>query len=225
MQNLARETLGSDLSTEETSTLYSDTENEADGTGSPNTSVDSDGNENHILDAFVTAIAEETGLDSDELNDHDAFEDLGIDSIMSIAILGSVRNRTGSEFPTSIFTTHPTLGQLRKSFGRQAEKPAALKKTSAQKKLKPKYSSNSVLLQGSRHSGLPVLFLISDGAGSAASYISIPEFSQKLPVYALESPFLHCPTEFNCSIEDVAGMFITKIREIQTAGPYYLGGW
>jgi thioesterase domain-containing protein len=89
----------------------------------------------------------------------------------------------------------------------------------------PKYSSNVVLLQGRPSSPLTPLFMICDGAGSATAYIHLPSFKTGLPVYALESPFLHCPEEYTVSIQEIALMFKTAIQKVQPHGPYMIGGW
>lgn len=67
--------------------------------------------------------------------------------------------------------------------------------------------------------------MITDGPGSAASYLHFPQFEPRLPVYALESPFLHCPYDYDSSIEDICSIFVKALRNIQSSGPYLLGWW
>ncbi|KAL2046127.1 hypothetical protein N7G274_001574 [Stereocaulon virgatum] len=64
------------------------------------------------------------------------------------------------------------------------------------------------------------LYLIVDGAGSAAAYIHLPSLPSGGNIYALESPFFSDPTEFTCSIEAVAGLYHTALRKTQPEGPY-----
>ena len=175
-------------------------------------------------DVFISAVATETGIDAREIEPSTLFVDLGVDSLMSIAVLGAVKDRTGRMLPASIFTDYPTVADLRKALGNPSEpqqsspKPKAVKTGS-------QYSSHPVFLQGRLNTGLPTLFMIADGAGSAASYLNLPPMPFGIPVYALESPFLHVPLEFTCSFEEMAAIYVEEIRSIQPRGPYMLGGW
>ena len=174
-------------------------------------------------DVFISAVATETGIDAAEIEPSTLFVDLGVDSLMSIAVLGAVKDRTGRMLPASIFTDYPTVAELRKALGKPSEpqrsSPKPKPKSSSQ------YSSHPVFLQGRLNTGLPTLFMIADGAGSAASYLNLPPMPFGIPVYALESPFLHCPLEFTCSFEEMAAIYVEEIRNIQPRGPYMLGGW
>lgn len=82
-----------------------------------------------------------------------------------------------------------------------------------------------VLLQGRSSSKENPVFLATDGAGSATAYIHIPPLSNGRRMYALESPFLRDPYEFNCSVEEFCSLYAVAIQENQPKGPYYIGGW
>ncbi|KIA76012.1 polyketide synthase [Aspergillus ustus] len=87
------------------------------------------------------------------------------------------------------------------------------------------YKSNVVLIHGRKKSNKTPLFLITDGAGSATAYLHLPRFPTGMPLYAVESPFVRCPLEYNFSVEETAEMYIAAIKKIQPEGPYNLGGW
>jgi acyl carrier protein len=53
-----------------------------------------------------------------EINNSSSFADLGVDSLMSIAIIGRVKDCTSFEVPASIFTDHPTVAGLIKALAR-----------------------------------------------------------------------------------------------------------
>lgn len=55
------------------------------------------------LEVFRSAIAAETGLHPGAVGLNTPFEDLGVDAFTSISILDTVRERTGIEFPASLF--------------------------------------------------------------------------------------------------------------------------
>lgn len=85
--------------------------------------------------------------------------------------------------------------------------------------------ANVVLLQGRASSTENPVFLATDGAGSATAYIHIPSLPKGRRMYALESPYLSDPLDFNCSIEKFCSLYVTAVREMQAHGPYYIGGW
>ena len=85
--------------------------------------------------------------------------------------------------------------------------------------------SHPILIRGRPSSKETPLFLIADGAGSAASYIHLPALSKGNRVYGLESPFTKDPQTFNHTVEEVAAIYLKAIRTISPRGPYLIGGW
>lgn len=183
---------------------------------------------NDVADVFISSVAAELGIDPAEMEPSTRFSDLGVESLMSIAILSAVNDRTGTMLPTSFFIDYPTVADATKELGSASQPPPPPAASWAAKKpeaSKPKYTSRSIFIQGRPKSGLIPLILIADGAGSAASYVNLPPFKSKIPVYALESPFLQCPLEYTCSFEEVATIYVDEIQKICTSGPIMLGGW
>lgn len=180
-----------------------------------------------VVDIFISAVASETGIHVNEIEPSTLFSDLGVDSLMSIAVLSAVKDQAGMLLPASFFTDHPTVADVRRQLGTPSKPVPPVSSAVVTKSVKapPKYKSNCVFLSGKPNKSGPVFFLIADGAGSAASYISFPPFADGLPTYALESPFLHCPLEYNCSFEEVASIYVDEIRKVRPHGPYILGGW
>lgn len=79
------------------------------------------GNEKNsdVFGAILKSISTQTGTDMSELKDNMAVGDLGVDSIMAIEITSDVRRSGGgSEFPATFLTDYPTIGDLRREFGR-----------------------------------------------------------------------------------------------------------
>ena len=219
----------------------------------------------NVADLLLHAVATETGFDAEEMEPCTLFTDMGVDSLMSIAIIAAFRKESDIELPVSFFTNNPTVADVRAELERgpeaanRPEKPAAtparalpLKPAAPQKavknaaektlRLKPKvakrdsnphllqetqpaYFSNVVLMQGRSSSTETPLFLITDGAGSATAYIHLPPLPGGRRIYALESPFLHAPEAYTCSISEVSAIYLTALRKTQPQGPYMLGGW
>ena len=61
-------------------------------------------------------IASEVGVDVKELSDDAKISDLGVDSLLTISILGRLRPETGLDLPSSLFIAYPTVAQLRAFF-------------------------------------------------------------------------------------------------------------
>jgi iterative type I PKS product template protein len=244
-----------------------------------------------IFNQCLSAIAKETGYPTESMNDDTVFDDMGVDSLMSVAIIDTIKKTSGITVPAAFFTVHPTVGAMRRALDDLVELDAPMsseiveageKKAPSMKSVsisetpvaapafpigkteavvasesssvvvvessapritpvkvvaegpkqeftppqpKKQYSSNVVLLQGRPLSGKTPLFLLVDGAGSSTAYMHLPFFPTNLPVYALESPFLHCPLEYTISIHEIALLFVEAIRKTRPKGPYMMGGW
>ncbi|KAL8826801.1 MAG: hypothetical protein Q9191_003572 [Dirinaria sp. TL-2023a] len=68
------------------------------------------------LSNVLTTIATEVGVDNSELVDDARISDLGVDSLLTITILGRLREETGLDLPSSLFVTYPTVAQLKEYF-------------------------------------------------------------------------------------------------------------
>ncbi len=67
-----------------------------------------------VLDTLLSSIAIETGTDVAELTDDAVVSELGLDSIMAMQVVATVRNNTGVEISSSFIFQYPTIGGLRK---------------------------------------------------------------------------------------------------------------
>lgn len=73
--------------------------------------------------AIRAAISQETGFPPSEIISSTNLADSGIDSLMSLQILGSLREEHGLELPSSFFTDHQTFGDIEKARS-QTTRPA-----------------------------------------------------------------------------------------------------
>jgi iterative type I PKS product template protein len=196
-----------------------------------------------IIEIFISKVLSETHMDREHLTEITAFADLGVDALLSIAILKEIKLKTGLELEASFFISHPTLADARRALAKitgqsdaghlpmEVACPLSRKYSEEMNgislpfKATRKFTSNVILVQGTSSPGKTPLFLISDGTGSAASYVNLPRFPTHIQVFALESPFLHRPMDFTCSVSQVAAMYLEAIHTIQSHGPYMLGGW
>jgi iterative type I PKS product template protein len=189
-------------------------------------------------------VAEEMGVDTSEITDQLDLSEMGMDSLMSLTILGALREQTGIDLPSTFLVTNVTIEDIENELGmRPKTKPkvetikapakAASKSphlAEVNKKLEAIDTSKfppatSVLLQGNAKIATKKFFLVPDGSGSATSYISIPNISPDMAVYGLNCPFMKAPDKWTCGVEGVSQLYLKEIKRRQPEGPYLIGGW
>ncbi|OAK99816.1 ketoacyl-synt-domain-containing protein [Phaeosphaeriaceae sp. SRC1lsM3a] len=191
-------------------------------------------------------VAEEMGVDVSEITDDLDLTDIGMDSLMSLTILGSMREQTGRDLPADFLTVNVTIKDIENALGMRPKPKEQVKAPSKTVSKTPKKlpqlaevnkrlekvvditglpAANSVLLQGNPKTATKKFFLVPDGSGSATSYISIPNISPDMAVYGLNCPFMKCPEKWTCGVEGVSAIYLNEIKRRQPEGPYLIGGW
>lgn len=204
-----------------------------------------------IGDCFINALISQTGIDPADLDDATMLTELGVDSLMGMAILQEVQNVTGETLPATIFFELQTIGDVKEHLGGDVDTssvdespdmtpseslsestsvssvadPDEVPKPTDLAQLTEEYTSNAVLLQGDSKSTQRPLFFVAGSSGAASIYAKIPKLDAGLPVYALEFPFLMCPDEMHYRPEDIAPVYLAAIKNIQKEGPYLIGGY
>jgi iterative type I PKS product template protein len=74
-----------------------------------------------IVSKVMEIIAEETDLNASELVDEAAFENLGVDSLMSLTISARFREDLNLDISSTLFTDYPTIGEMKSFFGHQGK--------------------------------------------------------------------------------------------------------
>jgi iterative type I PKS product template protein len=202
-----------------------------------------DSNSSELRDIVRETISVEMGVEVEEIVAAPDLAALGMDSLMSLSILGILREKTGLNIPSDLLGHNPALKDIERALGiedkpkRVTPKPApkAVKpepKTQAVAKIAPAYVDNyphrkatSVLLQGNHRTAAKQLFMIPDGSGSATSYTEISEVGSDVAVWGLFSPFMKTPEEYKCGVYGMATKFIDEMRRRQPIGPYAVAGW
>ena len=62
---------------------------------------------------MLRLVAQETGLEREELTDERTFVEIGVDSLMSLVLSEKLRNDLGREVKSSLFIECPTVGELK----------------------------------------------------------------------------------------------------------------
>ncbi len=76
--------------------------------------------------SILETIASEVGIDVSDFTDDGKISDLGVDSLLTISILGRLRSETGLDLPSSLFIAHPTVAQLRSFFSDKVAPPQSV---------------------------------------------------------------------------------------------------
>ncbi|KAI1756178.1 hypothetical protein F4782DRAFT_537958 [Xylaria castorea] len=202
-----------------------------------------------MADAFISALITETGVNKDDIEDNTELSELGVDSLMGIAIIRRVKAETGQTLPVSMLLELRTIRGVRTRLGSlnggtqgaehsvarvqgpspekdQLSSSATLSaKPAAQLSLVARFKSNAVLLHGDANSPNRPLFFVAGSSGSASIYAQLPKLASSTPIWVLESPFLDCPSEMNRTPQEIAPVYIAAVKTIQPTGPYLVGGY
>ncbi|RYP91764.1 hypothetical protein DL770_002108 [Monosporascus sp. CRB-9-2] len=201
-------------------------------------------------DAEVRQIVRETicaemGVEVEEIIAAPDLAALGMDSLMTLSILGILRERTGLNIPSDLLGHNPSLKEIEKTLGiadkpkrvAPAPKPSVVKAPKMEPKSQPSAKihaavdayphrkATSVLLQGNHRTAKKQLFMIPDGSGSATSYTEIADLGPQVAVWGMFSPFMKTPEEYKCGVYGMATKFIEEMKRRQPEGPYAVGGW
>lgn len=238
-----------------------------------------------VFDLILDSISKSTGSDPSEFADDTVVADLGVDSIMAIEIVATVKAEADLDLPAAFIFDYPTIADLRRAFGGEpTSQKAPEAKTSSipssaaastlespefgpvlvpesesslgssmidigegiaspedeeitkRQEVQPSDNDNDkspapivriTLLQGRSGSGKTPFYLMADGTGSIATYIHLPAFKSKMPVYGIDSPFLRCPTRLTgqVGITGVAKLIVAALVKAQPKGPFFIGGF
>jgi zearalenone synthase, nonreducing iterative type I polyketide synthase len=190
-----------------------------------------------LATAFLKILLDETGLLESEIAPSSYFSEIGVDSIFGISILAALKAETGVELGASFLSENPTLEDAQRALrimeNQKAPPPTSSTLSNGHTnghsiEEEPPISSresNVVLIQSTQTPSQTSLFLIADGAGSAAAYVHLPQLAPNLQVFALESPWVKDPRNFTSSFSEAAAIYLKAIRAKQPRGPYLLGGW
>ncbi|KAL6874701.1 ketoacyl-synt domain-containing protein [Trichoderma novae-zelandiae] len=167
-------------------------------------------------------LAEEIGVSTADITNNANLGELGMDSLMSLTVLGRLREELELELDDDFFVSHPSFDSF-KLFFQPASKDQVELEQSAELK---QYRATSTLLQGSSKSALYTLFLLPDGSGSATSYAPINAIGKDVCVYGLTCPWLKSADKLvQFGLKGLASLYIGEIRRRVPHGPYNLGGW
>ncbi|KAL6695090.1 polyketide synthase [Trichoderma pleuroticola] len=83
------------------------------------TSVDGDDAED-----VIAVILASTGIDQADVGPSTQIAHMGLDSILSIEVIGEIKKKLGKDLPASFFSQHPTVADVRKALGNSIDNEA-----------------------------------------------------------------------------------------------------
>jgi naphtho-gamma-pyrone polyketide synthase len=167
-------------------------------------------------------LAEEIGVSTSEIMNDVNLGELGMDSLMSLTVLGRLREELELELDDDFFVSYPDFSSFKHMF--QPTLPQDSEPDMSEE-LK-KYRASSILLQGNPKTALYTLFLLPDGSGAAVSYGPIDAVGTDVCVYGLNCPWLKTADKLvQFGLKGLATLYVEEIRRRVPRGPYNLGGW
>ncbi|KAJ6022161.1 hypothetical protein N7540_007665 [Penicillium herquei] len=192
--------------------------------------------QNDSMTQICEILAEEIGVEPEELQGDVNLGEMGLDSLMSLTVLGKIRETLDLDLPGEFFIENQTVNEIEVSLDLKPKTPAAepirLPEQISVSMPKAMPSSaiqhppaTSILLQGNPKTATQKLFLFPDGSGSATSYATIPGVSPDVCVYGLNCPYMRTPENLKFSLDELTFPYVAEIRRRQPKGPYNFGGW
>ncbi|EAW14609.1 polyketide synthase alb1 [Aspergillus clavatus NRRL 1] len=189
-----------------------------------------------VWSSICSILAEEIGVAVGDIDPNDNLPEMGMDSLLSLTVLGRIRETLDMDLPAEFFLENPTLDAIQVTLdlkpkaapqATRAPERIQLPEIITNKKLKTTQHppATSILLQGNPRTATSKLFLFPDGSGSASSYATIPALSPDICVYGLNCPYMKTPQNLKCSLEELTEPYLAEIRRRQPTGPYNFGGW
>ncbi|CAD6567566.1 MAG: hypothetical protein ASARMPREDX12_000532 [Alectoria sarmentosa] len=86
-------------------------------------SVDYD-DEPDVVEALLAVVAAETGFEAADMEPSTEFADIGLDSLMGIAIISAVKRDINLDLPATFFTDNSTVADVMKELGKTPPAPA-----------------------------------------------------------------------------------------------------
>ncbi|KAJ9319649.1 hypothetical protein DTO271D3_418 [Paecilomyces variotii] len=194
--------------------------------------------ESETIKTIRLTLSEEIGVSPDEITGDANLAEMGMDSLLSLTVLGRLRETLDIELPSDFFIENPTMDAVETALDLKpkaepipSELPVPIQ-TAAGDEINGVIKANSthppatsILLQGNPKKATKTLFLFPDGSGSATSYATLPAVSSDVCVYGLNCPYMKNPENLKCGLDELTMPYVAEIRRRQPKGPYSFGGW
>jgi amino acid adenylation domain-containing protein len=157
-------------------------------------------------------------LGIDQIGIHKNFFEIGGDSLVAIRLLHRLRQALSVSLDSHVLVETPTIStiserieELRRQRGAPGHRAAA---------------PEDILVKLQDGRSRSPLFLVHPIGGSVYCYTDLARgLRLDDAVYGIRSPRLGEAPGARGRVEDIAQMYINRIRGVQESGPYFIGGW
>jgi amino acid adenylation domain-containing protein len=156
-------------------------------------------------------------LEVREIGINDNFFEAGGHSLLAVRLFAQIEKRFGKCLPLATLFQAPTIAQL-----------ATILEKDREKDLKAQWSSLVAInpVEPARDTDSPPpFFCVHALGGNVLEYYDLAHYLGKAqPFYGLQSAGLNGKHAPHTRVEDMAAHYIKEMRELQPAGPYFIGG-
>jgi thioesterase domain-containing protein/acyl carrier protein len=139
----------------------------------------------------------------------DNFFELGGHSILAVALIAQIQSTFGHDLPVTTLFQNPTIEKLATVLRHYTD-------TDQWQTIVP------IQTGGSRSP----LFCVHPSGGTAFCYSNLARcLGPDQPVYGIQAPDPTAWGQSTFSVVELASRYITALRQTQSQGPYFLGGW
>jgi len=137
---------------------------------------------------------------------HDNFFESGGHSLLAVRLFAEIEKRLGRRLPLATLFQAPTVAQLAAEF----------------KEDSPRWTS---LVPIQTAGAKPPFFCVHGLGGNVIEFYDLARhLGPDQPFYALQSQGLDGKQPLHTSVREMAAHYVKEIRELQPAGPYFIGG-
>ncbi|SPO31862.1 related to Polyketide synthase [Ustilago trichophora] len=191
---------------------------------------------------IVSTIEMELGVAEGSIDRDANLADLGMDSLMSLLVLGNLSGTLPIELPSSLFMDCTSLREIHAflkfelagSSDTAAQPDTAVEQPMSVPAPAPvpvpatcftiPAPKKPVLIQNGTNAGSKTpLFLLPDGSGMSTVYQFFHAIDR--PIYSINSPFLASASTWNSGMSQITQYYLACIKLIQPRGPWLVGGW
>ncbi|GAC71165.1 animal-type fatty acid synthase and related proteins [Moesziomyces antarcticus T-34] len=182
---------------------------------------------------IISTIEKELGVAEGSIDEVANLADLGMDSLMSLLVLGNLSSELTIQLPSSLFMDHTSLREIRRFLESElGEAPVApdvaTRSSPSAHKIGesitiPEPKAPVLMRKGTGRENSTPVFLLPDGSGMSTIYQFLPAIDRD--VYAINSPFLADASVWKGGIAQIARYYLSSMRLVQPEGPYLVGGW
>ncbi|EIN06889.1 ketoacyl-synt-domain-containing protein [Punctularia strigosozonata HHB-11173 SS5] len=163
------------------------------------------------------------GMPSERIQVDDNLEDLGLDSLCSIELIGALNGYVSSSLTPFDLQHCKTVGDLEKLTSCSDVPAGSTEQRDTSTSLYDALDNVVLIQNGPPNSETPPLFLIHDGSGMIDQYKRLRPLGRR--VYGIHHPMLGTDGDWTGGLLEIAALYATLIQRIGGRAACLIGGW